>query len=369
LIKNTLIVSSEFPPGPGGIGNHAYCLASGLNDAMYTVHVITIQRDQKKDLEFDKSLPFSVSRILSGHALNKTKFIMKTIARLSRDGPLIVIASGMAMLVVCGWYSLIFKRRDIKFLLVAHGIDINPTSFIYRGLVAIGIKGFQTIIPVSSYTATKIKGINRKKLKIINNGFDSKKFIGDTSQIERKKIGNPSLVTVGSVTFRKGQINVIKALPLLMESFPNIHYHIIGLDCEKSALVKLAKELGVIDCITFHGPLNDITMKAQLEAADIFVMLSNHDSAGDFEGFGIAVLEANYLGLPAIGSSNSGLQDSIRPGYSGLLITSDNGLEFKRAIISILDRYEQYSEHAKEHASHFLWTEVINQYIDILKNA
>ena len=29
--KNILIFSSEFPPGPGGIGNHAFNLAKGLS--------------------------------------------------------------------------------------------------------------------------------------------------------------------------------------------------------------------------------------------------------------------------------------------------------------------------------------------------
>ena len=33
--------------------------------------------------------------------------------------------------------------------------------------------------------------------------------------------------------------------------------------------------------------------------SNIFIMLSNNLISGDVEGFGIAILEANYFGLPA----------------------------------------------------------------------
>ena len=38
-----LIVSSEFPPGPGGIGTHAFELAGGLVRQGWDVEVLTSQ--------------------------------------------------------------------------------------------------------------------------------------------------------------------------------------------------------------------------------------------------------------------------------------------------------------------------------------
>ena len=35
--KNILIFSSEFPPGPGGIGNHAFNLAKALSKVSFKV--------------------------------------------------------------------------------------------------------------------------------------------------------------------------------------------------------------------------------------------------------------------------------------------------------------------------------------------
>lgn len=367
--KTFLIVSSEFPPGPGGIGNHAYCLASELCQAGHSVHIVSILRDTTVDAVFDKSLPFSVQRVSHGQPVSKARLIMRTIEALSKKTPLVVIASGLAMLVICGLYSRFRNRPNIRYVLVAHGIDINPTSLVYKFLVSIAIKGFHQVVAVSSYTAGKIKGVKKDDLVVINNGFDPGKFLNPsgTHPVVKKK-GNPSLITVGSVTYRKGQVNVIKALPVLLKSFPDIHYSIIGLEYDKARLTNLAKELGVEAHITFYGSLSNSLLKAHLEVADIFVILSNHDPSGDFEGFGIAVLEANYHGVPVIGSTDSGLRDAIRSGYSGLLIKPTDAAGLEAAIQEILAHHDRYRIRAKKHAAHFLWKRIIKQYLAVLND-
>ena len=54
--------------------------------------------------------------------------------------------------------------------------------------------------------------------------------------------------------------------------------------------------------------------------ADIFIMLSQNDIKFDVEGFGIAILEANLLGIPAIGSRDTGIEDAIVHNETGKLV-------------------------------------------------
>jgi len=364
--KNLLLVTSEFPPGPGGIGNHAYNLASGLAKRNYFVNVISIVRDSEAESEFDQAQPFLIERIPSGKIFQKASLIVKSINNLSKHTTLTVVASGLAMLVICGTYSILSRNSRIKFVLIAHGIDINTTSFVYRKLVSFAIRGFNRIIAVSSYTASKIKGIKQSKIQVINNGFDPEKLQKSDNVKVENRLGYPSLITVGSVTYRKGQINVINALPILLEAYPSIHYHMIGIEKDKSALISLAKKLKVESAITFHGALPDAQLQQQLLQSDIFLMLSNHTLEGDFEGFGIAVLEANHLGVPAIGSRESGLRDAIKDGYSGFLIERKNVEELKAAITHILADLEGFKSRARERALNFKWDKVIEQYVAVL---
>src|SRR5690606_28596979 len=85
----------------------------------------------------------------------------------------------------------------------------------------------------------------------------------------------------------------------------------------------------------FHGRVNDDELKALLEQADIFVMLSTQTSTGDVEGFGIAILEANAFGVPAVGARDCGIEDAINNGKSGILIDAEDGQQFLKAIQDI----------------------------------
>ena len=97
------------------------------------------------------------------------------------------------------------------------------------------------------------------------------------------------------------------------------------------------------------------------------MMLSENMSNGDFEGFGIAVLEANALGLPAIGSKKSGIADAIKDGFNGKLVSPHNPFEIKEAVLEILNDYEKFSIQAKQWALQFQWEYIIPKYINVLE--
>ena len=62
-IKNILLISTEFPPGPGGIGNHAWNIARQL-DKKFPVEVLTISDYESREscLEFDRQNGFYIHR-------------------------------------------------------------------------------------------------------------------------------------------------------------------------------------------------------------------------------------------------------------------------------------------------------------------
>src|SRR5690606_11393034 len=140
--------------------------------------------------------------------------------------------------------------------------------------------------------------------------------------------GHPVLTTVGRVSTRKGQLQVINLLPELKKRYPEIHYHCIGIPTEAADFFEQAKVLGVDQQVTFHGAVDDQTLKEMLLATEVFVMLSTESPTGDVEGFGIAILEANALGIPAIGSKGCGIEDAIQEGISGFLVATQDAVAF-----------------------------------------
>ena len=224
------------------------------------------------------------------------------------------------------------------------------------------LKRFHKVIAVSHYTKSLVSELSLKNIQVIPNGFSLEHTF--SALTEKKPV--PVLVTVGNVTQRKGQHNVIKALPLLLEEYPDLKYHIVGIPTEKEKLQQLALNLKVEKAVVFHGRVTESEKIEILEKADIFIMLSETTQKGDAEGFGIAILEANSLGIPAIGAKGCGIEDAIKGEYSGKLIESNEPRQCKESLQDILNNYEAYSEGAKKWSLNFTWDKIIQLYLAIL---
>ena len=119
--------------------------------------------------------------------------------------------------------------------------------------------------------------------------------------------------------------------------------------------------------VQFHGMVSDDELFQLLCSSDIFCMLSETDKHGDVEGFGIAIIEANSLGLPAIGSNQTGIVDAIKNEYSGLLVSAQKPEEVSQAILTILDNQATFKKNAKLWSQSFKWSEVVKQYIKLIE--
>ncbi|WCO02540.1 glycosyltransferase family 4 protein [Psychroserpens ponticola] len=361
LKSNIVIVTSEFPPQPGGIGNHAYNLALHLSNLGYQVKVIADQRSKTGDeeLEFDKSLPFSVERI----KLYKFRFIMylKRIILTIKyiKSATYCIATGKFSLWNVAFCRLFFNRKTIA---VVHGTEVNFKSALLRKSINFSLKRFDEIVAVSNYTKSLISHLN-KKIIVIPNGITTSEWKNSKEKIKLK--GQPVITTVGRVSSRKGQLNVIQHLPQLVKQFPELHYHCVGIPTEADAFIKVAESLKVASYVTFHGSVTEDELKQSIEATDIFVMLSTESMTGDVEGFGIAILEANAMGIPAIGAKGCGIEDAINNGKSGFLIDVKNTNEFKERILQILQNTTKFKTEAVTWANTHDWSHIIKRYEEL----
>lgn len=362
--KNILIVTSEFPPQPGGIGNHAYYLSLYLAKNGYSVSVIADQRglDSSEEIAFDLKLPFEVKRV----ALKRMRLVMylNRIVKTFKEFKQVdyVIATGKFSLWNVAFCSLFIRRQKMA---VIHGTEVNFKSAVLKRSIDLSLKRFDTIVAVSNYTKNLVANLKREVI-VIPNGIDLNKWQPKT--IEKNTLtGSPVLTTVGRVSTRKGQLRVIKLLPSLLKTFPEIHYHCVGIPSQADDFLEQAKQLNVEAHVTFHGAVSDANLKAKLLATDLFVMLSTESESGDVEGFGIAILEANALGIPAIGSKNCGIEDAILNGKSGFLVSGEHFSEFEDALKRIYDTPDFYKKEAAVWAKVHGWDAIIKHYIKVIE--
>lgn len=151
----------------------------------------------------------------------------------------------------------------------------------------------------------------RGSYKKINNGIDTEKykFDEDVRQKTRRELKfeeNYVLINVGSLSDIKNQDFLIRLMPDLLETNPDVRLLLVGDGPLKSDLENLCKDLKVSDQVIFLG--NSDRVNELLMAADIFLFPSKR------EGLGISAIEAQASGLVSLLSTNVPREAGISEG-------------------------------------------------------
>ncbi len=372
-----LLLSSEFPPGPGGIGQHAFQLARHLTRLGWELRVLAPQPyvpDADREA-FNRQQPFAVATLPDREAgaawLPSRLRMIHGAIRAHR--PLLLIATGYRALLTAAAFSAAYR---LPWVAVGHGTEFLGRSPANRRLTRRALESAAAVIAVSDYTAGLIRAAARpRRLVVVPNAADGDRFRPglDTSALRRRwGVGGPVILTVGRVSERKAQDVVIRALPRILARHPDATYVMAGLPTLQPTYEALAHELGVAGRVRFAGLVADDDLPAAYNLADVFVLVSRRTAGGDVEGYGIVVQEAALCGAPAVVSRDCGLTEAIREGETGLSVPPDDPEATAEAILALLDdddRRRAMGRRAREWATTATWSERISQYDQVLRAA
>lgn len=325
--KKIFIVSTEFPPGPGGIGSHAFQVAKELHNLGWQVTVFTEQANcpEEEITVFNKNSAFKINRFYPTPSvfLLIKKFITLFFAALTQR-PHIVMGTGKHG----AWFAVLAGKLALcKTVVIGHGtefiVEMSARSRKINNWVYSNATG---IVYVSKYTKqiAESAGITNAKPSVIHNGADDSLFYPlaekdiEAFKTEKQLTGKKIIITVGNVQPRKGHEFVLRALPKILETVPNVHYYCVGPPSIKTYLLQIAEELGVSGHLHFTGRILNSELLLWLNACHVFALTSVATEQGDIEGFGIAVVEAALSGKPAVVTNQSGPGEAIVEGLTGL---------------------------------------------------
>ena len=188
----------------------------------------------------------------------------------------------------------------------------------------------------------------------------------DTGMLRKRwKAGDaPVILTVARLVPHKGQDVVIRALAVLNDEYPDLHYVLVGEGHDEIRLRTLAAELGVSDRVIFAGALPDSELPEAYATATIYAGASRVDKEINVEGFGISFLEASSSGLPVLAGDSGGVRSAVRDGETGLVLPPDTVGAWVDAIGDLLrdaDRRSELGRAGREAVlEHFNWDRVAN---------
>jgi glycosyltransferase involved in cell wall biosynthesis len=204
-----------------------------------------------------------------------------------------------------------------------------------------GLRNADAIFSVSDFTRGCLVGLglSADKIHTIHNSVDAahfdpdKRLAGDASV--RARFGIPENARIVGIAARmnpwKGQHELIGAVALLRETFPDLHVMILGANVPevRADLEKRAREGGIADRVHFGGYQQDV--RPFLHEFDLFV----HPSYG--EPFGLSIVEAMSMRKPVIACNTGGVPEIITHGTDGWLVEERSTEAVATAITTLLN--------------------------------
>lgn len=397
-MKKILLLTIDFPPQIGGVANYLANLSQNL--AFDKIIILTIK--QNNSAIFDQKQNYKIYRenLISNLPIwpKWLPAIYHTFKALKKEKPNLILAGQILPL---GTVALICKKIiGLDYFVSCHGMDILTAQKTPRKkkLAKLILKNAKHIIANSQFTKNEIikLGAEDSKITVIypcphtksviarssaQSGRRSNLFSNlDTglplsppvggSELAMTKQDKKVILTVGRLVARKGQDQVIKALPKVSKKFPDLIYFIVGSGPYEDDLKKLAKNLDLEKNIIFTGKVSDGELADYYQKADIFIMPSRQIKS-DVEGFGIVYLEAASYGLPVIAGKSGGISEAVIDGETGLLVDPENIAEISTTIIKLLENKnlaQSLGQAGKVRVEkEFNWPVQVEKLIDFLK--
>jgi phosphatidylinositol alpha-1,6-mannosyltransferase len=379
------IVTGIYPPIVGGAGAVMHSLATHAPDQ---ISIVTCKSDQDgRPLAWemhDAAQPETIVRMkrfadsLPWLPPGKVRAIVKAlhdrfILRPSAGRELIRILEKIQPDMVClnttfcYWTGEVIKRwkPEMKVTFYVHGEEVPDGKGFHSQKALEALKSGDRVVAVSSYTkgALVAVGLDPNRVTVINNGVDTTRFVpGPRSQaiIDRFRLENRRiLLTLARLDERKGQDMMIRAIPKIVESVPDLAYLVVGEGTMMERLWALVSELRLESTVLFTGGVSDEDVLAYYQTCDVYAMPNRTTGTGDTEGFGLVFLEAGACGKAVIGGKAGGVPDAIRDGETGFLVDGTSVDAIAEACTKLLEDQgmrERFGANGLEHARENDWS-------------
>ena len=254
------------------------------------------------------------------------------------------ILTNRPQLILCGHLNfasvafLINRFTNLSYWIIVYGVDAWEIKSKWK---IKALSKASKIISISDYTKSRLveeQNLCPDKIPLLPVTFDVNRFeiAAKPDRLLQRynlKPEQPVILTVARLAEakrHKGYDQILKALPTIRQTIPNIHYMIVGKGSDRPRVEKLIADLDLQDCVTLAGFIPDEELNDHYNLCDAFAMPSKG------EGFGIVYLEALACGKPTLGGDRDGAIDALCHGELGILVNPDDLGAIAQNLIQIL---------------------------------
>ena len=373
---HTLVITNDFPPRDGGIQTFVYELVSRLDPE----HVTVLASSYPGDADFDATLAFRVVRAKTQVLLPTPRTAALAKSLVKETGATQVLFGAAAPL---GLLSSSLRKVGVqRIVAMSHGHEagwaITPGT---RTLLRRIGSAVDTLTYLGSYTRSKIapalKSDAVPRMRQLAPAVDPEVFhprnheLGQDLLAQHGLEGKRLIVCVSRLMKRKGQDQLIAAMPKILEFIPDAHLVIVGGGSFENKLRSLAKSSSAQHSVTFAGKVPFAELPLWYAIADVFAMPCRTRNAGwDVEGLGIVYLEASASQVPVVAGDSGGAPDAVLEGITGFVVDGTSLVQIQDRIVTLLEDpqlAQQFGAQGREWVLHeWTWERAVSRVQDLL---
>jgi glycosyltransferase involved in cell wall biosynthesis len=233
-----------------------------------------------------------------------------------------------------------------------------PVSFLgYHFLEDRWLKQYVDVptVTVSESTRKDLADLGFKHVSVVPEGLNFEPL-----NVLPQKNSKPVVVFAGRLKRAKRPDHAISAFKIVKEKIPDAELWVFGDGSFRRTLERISGA-----GVSFFGNLNNAERRELLRKSWVLMVPSVR------EGWGLNVIEANALGIPAVAYDVPGLCDSVRNYETGLLAESGNIEDLAGKAISILmdgSLREKLSRNALNYSKQFNWEKTADEFMKLITN-
>ncbi len=365
--QTVVMLTTSYPRFPGdGVGTFMEPIARGLAARGHEVHVVApwhplIRRPDERAVRFHffRYAPIRALNVFGYAAALKADVALRPAAYLAAPLALaagwravrrvadetgatvlhahwVIPAGVMAAASGVGLPLVVSLHGSDVFVAEAHGVAGSAARFAFRRA------GWVTACSEDLRRRAIDIGADPKRLTVVPYGVDGERFKPDPATRGRVRASHGLddddrvVVAAGRLVRKKGFEYLIEAIGSLVARWPTLTLVIAGNGDLEDELRGQATALGIATQVKFEGAVTQPQVAEWLAAADVAVVPSVRDDAGNVDGLPNIVLEALVSGTPVVATPAGGIATVAVDGETALVVPERDAAALARALERLL---------------------------------
>ena len=312
-----LVVTNDFPPRVGGIQTFVRQLVGELPPDQVVVRASA----HPDATSYDAQQPFTVVRDPRAMLL-PTRAATRRVARTLREHACTHVVYGAS--APLGLMASSLRRAGaVRQVAITHGHEVWWAALpaTRQALRRIG-DSVDVLTYVSDFTRRRITPAlsepAARRFERLSPRVDRSVFHpGHDGSAVRRELGIPAdalvAVSIGRLVRRKGQVDLVRAWPAVLEKFPDARLVVVGEGPDRRKVEGLVRRFRLAGRVHVLGEVPDVV--PYLAAGDVFAAPSRSRWFGlEVEAFGIVYAEAAAMGLAVAGAGAGGTAEAVLAG-------------------------------------------------------